>query len=181
MRARHHCCSALDTSELKSNASNDLEGLASWSSRNFAETVHSEKRFATRPGIADVGRIVLKTRFHVRVSPRNPEKCLCEHFGMVGAEERDPQTHAADDVERHPCPRCQAQPGSPCRSRSGGPPVDALLTRPRVHRHARPGRRQRHARTRVRGSRYQVPRLATPTACTVPVGRPTRRSLTRTE
>ncbi|MFF1358533.1 recombinase family protein [Streptomyces sp. NPDC058297] len=25
----------------------------------------------------------------------------------------------ADDVERHPCPRCQTQPGSPCRSRSG--------------------------------------------------------------
>ncbi|MFB6963073.1 hypothetical protein ACFCYB_40460 [Streptomyces sp. NPDC056309] len=25
----------------------------------------------------------------------------------------------ADDVERHPCPRCKADPGSPCRSRSG--------------------------------------------------------------
>ncbi|WP_423247792.1 zinc finger domain-containing protein [Streptomyces sp. CY1] len=25
----------------------------------------------------------------------------------------------ADEVERHPCPRCLAGPGSPCRSRSG--------------------------------------------------------------
>lgn len=35
---------------------------------------------------------------------------------------RDPEpTNAsdADDVERHPCPRCALQPGSPCRTRSG--------------------------------------------------------------
>jgi hypothetical protein len=25
----------------------------------------------------------------------------------------------ADEAERHPCPRCEVQPGSPCRSRSG--------------------------------------------------------------
>ncbi|WP_435802772.1 zinc finger domain-containing protein [Streptomyces avermitilis] len=25
----------------------------------------------------------------------------------------------ADDVERHPCPHCRAEPGSPCRARSG--------------------------------------------------------------
>ncbi|MCZ4103397.1 MULTISPECIES: recombinase family protein [unclassified Streptomyces] len=34
----------------------------------------------------------------------------------------DPHTalaSEADDVERHPCPRCHAAPGSPCRSRSG--------------------------------------------------------------
>jgi hypothetical protein len=32
---------------------------------------------------------------------------------------QDPPESDADDVERHPCPRCQVQPGSPCRSRSG--------------------------------------------------------------
>ncbi|WP_443049312.1 zinc finger domain-containing protein [Streptomyces sp. NBC_00316] len=37
----------------------------------------------------------------------------------------DPQTPSpseqsdADDVERHACPKCDTQPGSPCRSRSG--------------------------------------------------------------
>jgi len=38
---------------------------------------------------------------------------------MVGAEDRDPETRDADDVERHLCPRCQAQPGLPRRSQAG--------------------------------------------------------------
>ncbi|MFI8390330.1 recombinase family protein [Streptomyces sp. NPDC085540] len=39
-------------------------------------------------------------------------------FGVMTS----PQTalvSEADDVERHPCPRCHAAPGPPCRSRSG--------------------------------------------------------------
>ncbi|MFB4284311.1 recombinase family protein [Nonomuraea sp. MTCD27] len=44
----------------------------------------------------------------------------CEHaesasVSAIGAE----QTRDADEVERHPCPRCAVTPGSPCRSRSG--------------------------------------------------------------
>ncbi|WP_433539526.1 zinc finger domain-containing protein [Streptosporangium sandarakinum] len=31
----------------------------------------------------------------------------------------DDVTRDADEVERHPCPRCDVPPGSPCRSRSG--------------------------------------------------------------
>lgn len=38
---------------------------------------------------------------------------------MTEPEDVDRETRDADDVERHPCPRCQAEPGSPCRSRSG--------------------------------------------------------------
>ncbi|MGW1507360.1 zinc finger domain-containing protein [Streptomyces mirabilis] len=34
------------------------------------------------------------------------------------ADHQTALTSEADDVERHPCPRCHASPGSPCRSRS---------------------------------------------------------------
>ncbi|MFC8278377.1 hypothetical protein ACFUJR_38895 [Streptomyces sp. NPDC057271] len=34
----------------------------------------------------------------------------------------------ADDVEAHACPKCEAQPGSPCRSR-GGAVASAYHTR----------------------------------------------------
>jgi hypothetical protein len=42
----------------------------------------------------------------------------------------DPQTPRsdADDVEQHACPKCDAQPGSPCRSR-GGAVASAYHTR----------------------------------------------------
>ncbi|GAA2691669.1 hypothetical protein Apa02nite_033550 [Actinoplanes palleronii] len=44
---------------------------------------------------------------------------MCEHFGMVEPENRESDSRDAAEVERRPCPRCLAQPGSPCRSRSG--------------------------------------------------------------
>jgi resolvase-like protein len=35
------------------------------------------------------------------------------------SSEPEATTSDADEVERHPCPRCLVEPGSPCRSRSG--------------------------------------------------------------
>lgn len=45
-----------------------------------------------------------------------------EMFVTASGGMTDPQTaltSEANGVERHPCPRCKARPGSPCRSRSG--------------------------------------------------------------
>ena len=39
--------------------------------------------------------------------------------GEVSREPEPTPTANADEVERHPCPRCSVEPGSPCRSRSG--------------------------------------------------------------
>ncbi len=38
---------------------------------------------------------------------------------MGSAQNSTDDADDADDVERHPCPRCSVEPGSPCRSRSG--------------------------------------------------------------
>lgn len=38
---------------------------------------------------------------------------------MSAVSAADNVTRDADEVERHPCPRCDVPPGSPCQSRSG--------------------------------------------------------------
>lgn len=43
---------------------------------------------------------------------------VCERISGV-TDPQDTTNSDADDVERHDCPRCGVQPGSPCRSRSG--------------------------------------------------------------
>ncbi|MGW1817315.1 zinc finger domain-containing protein [Streptomyces sp. NPDC002125] len=48
---------------------------------------------------------------------------------MTGPQQPSPTDRSdADDVERHICPKCDAQPGSPCRSR-GGAVASAYHTR----------------------------------------------------
>ncbi|MGR3939509.1 zinc finger domain-containing protein [Streptomyces sp. BRA346] len=48
---------------------------------------------------------------------------------MMGPQQLSPADRSdADDVEQHACPKCDAQPGSPCRSR-GGAVASAYHTR----------------------------------------------------
>ncbi|WP_442973740.1 zinc finger domain-containing protein [Saccharothrix sp. NRRL B-16314] len=85
----------------------------------------------------------------------------------------------ADEVERHPCPRCAVAPGSPCRSRSGAvattyhtgrsprwrdwPSCCGCPFPPTVHRGSRGGRARRprlpgiRAAARRMGPRHRRP------------------------
>src|SRR5690349_19739130 len=49
------------------------------------------------------------------------ETCIVRKSGPMTGPQQPPPTDRsdADDVEQHICPKCDAQPGSPCRSRSG--------------------------------------------------------------
>ncbi|GAA3708926.1 hypothetical protein GCM10022224_087990 [Nonomuraea antimicrobica] len=48
-------------------------------------------------------------------APDPPERTESTSLSAIGEE----HTRDADEVERHPCPRCAVAAGSPCRSRSG--------------------------------------------------------------
>ncbi|WP_435832008.1 recombinase family protein [Nonomuraea fuscirosea] len=48
-------------------------------------------------------------------TPESREHAESAHLPAIDGE----RTRDADEVERHPCPRCAVAPGSPCRSRSG--------------------------------------------------------------
>ncbi|MGO4859578.1 recombinase family protein [Arthrobacter sp. 2MCAF14] len=51
------------------------------------------------------------------LSPNRPVKQVAEE--MTRSEPETTVPSDADEIEQHPCPHCQVQPGSPCRSRSG--------------------------------------------------------------
>lgn len=59
-----------------------------------------------------------RPRSAVPVRRTRSHSIVCDSLrGMTVPQEAFPGD--ADDVERHPCPRCRVEPGSPCRSRSG--------------------------------------------------------------
>ncbi|MGW2770708.1 recombinase family protein [Streptomyces sp. NPDC001275] len=54
---------------------------------------------------------------------------MCEDPGLTVPQQPSPPDRSdADDIEQHACPKCDAQPGSPCRSR-GGAVASAYHTR----------------------------------------------------
>ncbi|GDY60528.1 hypothetical protein SVIO_111510 [Streptomyces violaceusniger] len=92
----------------------------------------------------------------------------------------------ADDVERHPCPKCDAQPGSPCRSRGGAvtsayhtgrfTKVPRLAKKLRVPTPADPAPGPRRPRPAERGHPHRVREMLAPQPGTPDPDRRTRRA-----
>ncbi|MDQ0798221.1 hypothetical protein QFZ58_006709 [Streptomyces sp. B1I3] len=64
----------------------------------------SEKPFSLKRGGRAVLRLALSEKSGLMTAPQEPSPSAASE---------------ADRVEHHPCPKCKAVPGSPCRSRSG--------------------------------------------------------------
>ncbi|WP_457810846.1 zinc finger domain-containing protein [Streptomyces microflavus] len=84
--------------------------------RSFARA--RSNRGVRRPRIPGSGR---RSRSHSRRAGVGFCDLRCAKIRCVTDPQESslPAGSEADLVERHPCPKCKAAPGSPCRSRSG--------------------------------------------------------------